>query len=66
MTRFISSVAIGFILLAVGPSTLFAQVRMASAFGQANIGGETVIVHATVAVPPRLDGNSLAQAAVRG
>lgn len=51
--------------MATSPNTLFAQIRLASAFGEANIGGQSVIVHLTVAVPPGLDGNSVAQAALR-
>ena len=66
MARLIWSVAIGFVLFAVSPNTVFAQVRLASAFGEANIGGQRVFVHVTVAVPPGLDGISVAEDAVRG
>ena len=65
MARLIWSVAIGFVLFAVSPQTVFAQARLASAFGEANIGGQRVFVHATVVVPPGLDGNTVAQAAIR-
>ena len=66
MARLIWSVAIGFVLLAATPQTLFSQVRLASGFGQSNIGGQQVFVHVTVAVPPGLDGPSVVEDAVRG
>ena len=66
MVRLIWSVAIGFVLLAATPQTVFSQVRLASGFGQANIGGQQVFVHVTVAVPPDLDGNSVVEDAVWG
>ena len=66
MTRLLWSVAIGFVLLAAGPQTLFGQVRLASGFGERNVRGQRIFVHVTVAVPPGLDGKSVAEDAARG
>jgi hypothetical protein len=54
-----------FISLAT-PTILLGQARLASRFGEANVGGQRVIVHVTVAVPQGADANALADDAVRG
>jgi hypothetical protein len=59
------SVAIGLLLIAASPNILFSQIRLASGYGEANIGAQRVIVHATVAVPPGLDGLAVAEDAIR-
>jgi len=54
------------VLFAASPTTAFAQVRLASRFGEANVRGQRVIVHVTVAVRPGADANAVADDAVRG
>jgi hypothetical protein len=53
-------------LLAINATTAFAQGRLASRFGEANVGGQRVLVHVTVAVPPGADENAVADDALRG
>jgi hypothetical protein len=53
-------------LLALSATSAFAQGRLASRFGEANIGGQRVIVHVTVAVPPGLSDDAVAHDALRG
>ena len=65
MMRTIFSVAIGLVLLATSPNNLFGQLRMASGYGEVNIGGQRIIVHATVAVPPGVDGIAVAEDVIR-
>jgi hypothetical protein len=50
----------------MGASVALAQNRIAGRFGEAVVGNERVIVHVTVAVPPGLDGNAVAENALRG
>ena len=51
-------------LALVSATALYAQ-RVVSAFGQAQVAGKKVLVHVSVVVPPGLDGNQVAQAALR-
>jgi hypothetical protein len=61
-----SFVCLGLFLLFATPATVLGQVRLASRFGEANIGGRRAIVHVTVAVPRGADANTVADDAVRG
>src|SRR5687767_15276081 len=53
-------------LLVIIPSAVFGQARVVGRFGEVNIGPIRTIVHVTVAVPPGLDGNAVAEEALRG
>ena len=53
-------------ILVLNPAASFAQIRLASRFGQANVGSQRVIVHVTVVVPPGSDANTVAEDALRG
>lgn len=65
MIRFIH----GLLFVAVFASTVpaaVAQIPIASGFGEANIGGQRVFVHVTVAVPPGIERARAVSDAVRG
>jgi hypothetical protein len=66
MTRLSWGIVGVFVILAASPNSLFAQARLASRFGEATVGGQRVIVHVTVAVPPGADENAVAEDALRG
>lgn len=66
MTRLDYYIALGALFLGAGPGALFGQGRIVGRFGEANVGGQRVIVHVTVAVPPGLDENQVADEALRG
>jgi hypothetical protein len=53
-------------LFALSATSAFAQVRLASRFGEANIGGQRVLLHVTVAVPPGANEEAVANDALRG
>ena len=65
MRRLGLTIAWAVVFLAVGASTAYAQNRIASRFGEAVIGNQRVIVHVTVAVPPGLNENDVAENALR-
>lgn len=52
-------------LVFVFASGLFAQARMVSKFGRAQVNGQPVIVHVTVGVPPGVNANNAAIEALR-
>jgi hypothetical protein len=53
-------------MLCVSPATSFAQIRLASRFGEMTVGGQRLIVHVTVAVPVGANAVAVADDAVRG
>ena len=59
-------IVLGVIFLAASSSIAYAQNRIASRFGEAVVGNQRVMVHVTVAVPPGLNGNDVAEDALRG
>ena len=61
----VSLVSLALFLLLASPATVLGQVRLASRFGEANVGGRRVIVHVTVAVPRGADANAVADDAIR-
>ena len=54
------------VILATTATPSFGQIRLASRFGETTVGGERVVVHVTVAVPPGADANTVADDAIRG
>jgi hypothetical protein len=64
--RAVIRLAMALFISVATPTILLGQVRLASRFGEANVGGQRVIVHVTVAVPQGADANALADDAVRG
>jgi hypothetical protein len=53
-------------VIAASAATASAQGRVTTRLGEANVGGQRVLVHVTVAVPPGADENAVADEALRG
>ena len=55
-----------FCVIAASAATAYAQGRVTTRTGEANIGGQRVLVHVTVVVPPGADEHAVADEALRG
>ena len=55
-----------FCVISASAATAYAQGRVTTRMGEANVGGQRVLVHVTVVVPPGADEHAVADEALRG